>query len=305
MMLTDLAIAARKSGLKVVERPGWKTRGHGQMSGVKTIVAHHDVTPKSLVNGALEYIEREILSQLTLARDGTVYVVAAGLCYHAGVVHHVDQSNAWAIGIEAAHSGSVNDPWPPVQYDAYVRLCRALADHYNRPTSSVLGHKEVAKPTGRKSDPTFDMDEFRAKVAEKEEDVELTDIVGTNPASGAANTVKDALNISQHYSFKTYQETVAQRASFTSLLGAIQALNEGEPFDEQKLLDSIQERVREGARLGITDAVTILNAATPSAEPGWEAPVDSELPDKPDPTEPTAEPSDGPLGDEVPDKPNP
>ena len=164
MMLTDLADACRKSGLRVVERPGWRTRGHGRMTRVESITCHHDVSPARLVQGALGYIEANALSQLTLARDGTVYVVAAGLCYHAGVVHHAWMGNAYAIGIEAAHTGSPGDPWPGVQYAAYVRLVGALSAHYRVPLDRCLGHKEVARPTGRKSDPTFDMNEFRQDV---------------------------------------------------------------------------------------------------------------------------------------------
>ena len=44
-------------------------------------------------------------------------------------------------------------------------LCRALADHYGVPNARVLGHREIAKPAGRKVDPNFDMTAFRAAVA--------------------------------------------------------------------------------------------------------------------------------------------
>ena len=82
MMLTDLADACRKSGLKVIEANGWRTRGHGQMAAVRTIVCHHTAGPSTgnmpslntIINGrpGLE----GPLSQLGLARDGTVYVIA-------------------------------------------------------------------------------------------------------------------------------------------------------------------------------------------------------------------------------------
>jgi N-acetyl-anhydromuramyl-L-alanine amidase AmpD len=51
-----------------------------------------------------------------------------------------------------------------VQHAAYVRLVAALAEHYGIPLSNVQGHKEVAKPLGRKIDPTFDMTDFRRRV---------------------------------------------------------------------------------------------------------------------------------------------
>ena len=170
--LIDLADACRKSGLKVVERPGWQKRGHGPMGAVRTIVCHHTAGPATGNAPSLGYIERNGLAHIVLARDGTVYVVAAGLCHHAGVVKQATYGNAYAIGIEAEHVGTT-PRWPAVQYAAYVRLCRALIDHYDLPVSRVLGHKEVCHPPGRKIDPTFPMPAFREAVATQEDDVAL------------------------------------------------------------------------------------------------------------------------------------
>jgi N-acetyl-anhydromuramyl-L-alanine amidase AmpD len=164
MYLTDLADACRSSGLRVVEQSGWRSRGHGQISSVRTIVCHHTAGPATGEAPSLNYIQTRSLSQLVLGRSGTVYVVAAGLCYHAGVVHEAIWGNRYSIGIEAEATG--RDPWPSVQYDAYARLCAALISHYKLPISDVRGHKEVAKPTGRKIDPNFDMPAFRRRIAE-------------------------------------------------------------------------------------------------------------------------------------------
>lgn len=170
MLLSDLADACRKSGLPVVEVDGWRTRGHGEFLGVNSVVVHHTATPKSVAG---DYPSLRIvrdgrsdlpgpLSQLGLGRNGTVYVIAAGVAYHAGATFFQRQDNWHAIGIEAEHDGV--SPWNPVQHSAYVRLVAALADHYGIPLSNVQGHKEVAEPLGRKIDPTFDMTEFRARV---------------------------------------------------------------------------------------------------------------------------------------------
>lgn len=169
MWLTDLAAIARSTGCPVVEVSGWKTRGHGPMTDVRTIICHHTAGPKSGNYPSLSTVENGRpgldgpLAQLGLARDGTVYVIAAGLCWHAGVSRDPSYTNSHAIGIEAEGTGS--DPWPDVQMDAYARLCRALADHYRVPCSRVLGHKETCAPVGRKPDPNFDMDAFRARIA--------------------------------------------------------------------------------------------------------------------------------------------
>lgn len=170
MMLTDLAEAARKSGLPVEEVDGWRTRGHGHMIAVNTIACHHTATSaKAAGNYPSLGIVRDgrsdlpgPLSQLGLGRDGTVYVIAAGVAYHAGATFFPRQDNWHAIGIEAEHDGV--SAWNPVQHAAYVRLVAALAEHYGVPLSNVQGHKEIATPLGRKVDPTFDMTAFRARV---------------------------------------------------------------------------------------------------------------------------------------------
>lgn len=169
MMLTNLATTVRASGLRVIEVPGWKTRGHGQMTAVQSIACHHTAGPKTgnmpslntVVNGRSDL--KGPLAQLCLGRDGTVYVVAAGVCWHAGAVWATYMDNWHAIGIEAEATGV--DPWPPVQMAAYAKLCAALRHGYGVPNRYVLGHKEICKPKGRKTDPNFDMDDFRVAVA--------------------------------------------------------------------------------------------------------------------------------------------
>lgn len=169
-MLTNLAAVVRTSGLKVVEVAGWRTRGHGQMTSVEAIICHHtagaptgDYPSLGVVRDGRAGLAGP-LSQLGLGRSGTVYVIAAGVCYHAGATFFTWQNNWHAIGIEAEATGTAD--WPSVQYNAYVRLCAALRHGYGVPNPRVLGHKEVAKPLGRKPDPNFNMDTFRRKVAE-------------------------------------------------------------------------------------------------------------------------------------------
>lgn len=181
-MLTDLVDACRKSGLEVVEIDGWRTRGHGDIGTIETIVAHHTATAASAPG---DYPSLRIvrdgrsdlagpLAQLGLGRSGTVYVIAAGLCFHAGETFTSEQGNFHAIGIEAEHDGI--SPWPVELVDAYARLCAALCQHYGLSPFRVLGHKEVAAPLGRKTDPNFDMDAFRARViAVEQEELDVTE----------------------------------------------------------------------------------------------------------------------------------
>ncbi|CAF4086829.1 unnamed protein product [Adineta steineri] len=174
MMLTNLADILREAGLTVIESDGWKTRGHGKMTSVKSIICHHTAGPATGDYPSLKTVRdgrKDLsgpLSQLGLGRSGKWYVIAAGLCYHAGVVTDTSlYSNANAIGIEAEGTGipstdSGHTHWPDVQYESYLRGVKALQKAFNVPTSHVKGHKEIAAPAGRKADPNFSMDEFRA-----------------------------------------------------------------------------------------------------------------------------------------------
>jgi hypothetical protein len=173
-MLTNLADILRNADLPVIEVDGWKTRSHGQMNSVKSIICHHTAGPATGDFPSLAIVRdgrpdlSGPLSQLGLGRTGTWYVIAAGLSYHAGVV--IDPTlyaNANAIGIEAEGTGvpSTNSGhayWPEVQYQSYLRGVRALQATFDVPTGRVMGHKEIAAPLGRKTDPNFSMDEFRA-----------------------------------------------------------------------------------------------------------------------------------------------
>ena len=81
-MLTDLADVLRGAGLTVVERPGWQSRGHGPMSGVRCVVLHHTAGPATGEAPSLGVVENGRpdltgpLAQLVLGRSGTWYVVA-------------------------------------------------------------------------------------------------------------------------------------------------------------------------------------------------------------------------------------
>lgn len=177
MILTDLADILRDAGLTVTETPGWRQRGRGPMSGIRTIVCHHTGGPSTPADGkpfpSLTVIRdgrdlgtptelRGPLAQLGLAFDGTWHVIAAGRANHAGRVRHPDWANEWAIGIEAQNNG--RDPWPQAQLDSYARGCAALVRAYRLTVEDVRGHKEICDPPGRKTDPSFDMTQFRDHV---------------------------------------------------------------------------------------------------------------------------------------------
>lgn len=190
-MLLELADVARGAGLRVVEVPGWRERGHpGGMTDVRAVVLHHTAGPAAGDAPSLAVVRdgrpdlAGPLAHIVLARSGTVHVVAAGLCWHTGATLERWQGNAYAIGIEAEHTGKVGDPWPPAQLAALRTLCRALMARYEVPAERVVGHREIAVfppghpragQLGRKPDLAgIDHDAFRASL-EKEDAVPTAD----------------------------------------------------------------------------------------------------------------------------------
>lgn len=176
--LTWLPNVLRAAGLKVIEVDGWKTRGRGDIGQIKFVLCHHTATQQP-GNAPSLWIVRDgrpdvtgPLSQLVLGRDGTFYVVAAGRANHAGKGSWnkmEDVGNSSSIGIEAENNGlsqikpAEGEPWPKVQMDAYARGVAAILKHLKLSVKECVAHKEYAPK--RKIDPSFGMNEFRAKVA--------------------------------------------------------------------------------------------------------------------------------------------
>jgi hypothetical protein len=171
--LSWLPEVLENAGLKVAEQPGWLTRGRGDLAAVKGVVCHHTAGPATGNMPSLGVVTNGRddlpgpLSQLCLGRDGTYFVVAAGRANHAGPGRWrgVTTGNSSFIGIEAENRGRPGDAWPEVQKDAYRRGVAAILGKIGAGAEMCCGHGEYALPSGRKNDPLFDMDDFRADVA--------------------------------------------------------------------------------------------------------------------------------------------
>jgi N-acetyl-anhydromuramyl-L-alanine amidase AmpD len=175
--LTWLSQVLLDAGLRVAEQPGWKTRGRGDVGTTKGVICHH--TAGSLAGNmpSLRIVTEGRadlpgpLAQLCLGRDGTFFVVAAGRANHAGRGNWqgLTSGNTNFIGIEAENTGHTSgpkaEPWPAIQMDAYRRGVAAILKTVGANAIMCCGHKEYALPQGRKTDPTFDMDDFRMRVA--------------------------------------------------------------------------------------------------------------------------------------------
>ena len=162
------------AGLKVSLVDGWETRGHDGLGRILGVICHYTGTPDTRRNmPTLDLLVRGRsdlpgpLSQLGLGRDGTYYIIASGRANHAGrgEWNGITAGNTSLIGVEAENSGRRDDPWPAVQLDAYHRGVAAILREVGRTAASCCGHREYARPTGRKTDPNFEMDDFRQRVA--------------------------------------------------------------------------------------------------------------------------------------------
>ena len=162
----------RDARLPIAIEPGWEKRGRPFPGDIGAVVCHHTAGREGCNACSLGTVRdgreglRNLLSQLLLAQDGVFVVVGSGVAWHAGKseLHGRTNLNSWTIGIEAENSGKPSDPIVGVQYEHYVRGVAAILRFLKRGPEWAAAHKEVARPRGRKPDPTFDMVTFRADV---------------------------------------------------------------------------------------------------------------------------------------------
>ena len=166
-----LADVLRAAGLKVIEQPGWRNRGHGDFKSITHVMWHHtagggDQDWYWVQNGTNGLAGP--LSQLVLERDGTYRIIAAGVAWHAGVGSWpglpTNNANWHAIGIEAVNNGRGQE-WPQVQREAYRIGTAAILRKLGRGADGVVAHKEYAKIQGKIDPYGFDMADERRRVA--------------------------------------------------------------------------------------------------------------------------------------------
>ena len=165
-----LADELRAWGLTVIEHDGWLDRGHGDFLDIRGVICHH--TAGGGVNDwkIVQYGRSDLpgpLAQIVLERDGTVRLIAVGVCWHAGRGSHpgwpTNDANWHTIGIEAVNSGTGSQPWTPEQLDAYKRICAAILRKIGRTAKDCVAHREYSSEG--KIDPWgIDMNSFRADV---------------------------------------------------------------------------------------------------------------------------------------------
>lgn len=174
--LTWLADACRDTGYPTIEVAGWRTAGHGPMTADHGVVGHWTAGPDSwethsntpslrVVRDGRPGLDGPLCNVYT-AFDGTLYVVAAGKAWHAGVSGWLGETdlNDTFVGNEVESPGGFS--YTPEQLDVTPRLHAALLLRMGRTASWSCAHFECALPPGRKPDgPARDMNAFRRTVA--------------------------------------------------------------------------------------------------------------------------------------------
>src|ERR1700754_388523 len=166
-------------GDKLKTLDGWKDRGHGDFGDIWGVMWHHtgnsNATAESIRDGRPD-LEGPV-SNLHIAPDGTVTIVAVGVCWHAGKGDYPglpsDNANNRLIGIECAWptirpDGSYDkgERWPDAQIISMRDVGAALTNKLGYAAERNIGHKEWAGAKQGKWDPgNIAMDWFRGEIA--------------------------------------------------------------------------------------------------------------------------------------------
>lgn len=178
--LEDVLRAYDGPKLKVRALPDWQQYGHGDMLDIRGVMIHHTgnaAEPAESIRRGRPDLPGP-LAQLHIAPDGTVTVVAGGVCWHAGAGSYrwlpTDMGNYHLIGIECAWPRDTSitpqtqwsERWPDAQIIAMRDATAAILMRLGLDSSRVIGHKEYAGAVQGKWDPgNLDMTWFRGEVA--------------------------------------------------------------------------------------------------------------------------------------------
>lgn len=168
-------------GKKLKTLPGWDDWGHGDFGDIWGVMWHHTgnsaATAQSIWDGRPDLAGP--VSNLHIAPDGTVTIVAVGVCWHAGEGSGfglpTDNANNRLIGIECAWPDARPDlplgydpaqRWPDAQIISMRDVGAALTNKLGYGAERNIGHKEWAGSAQGKWDPgNIDMNWFRGEIA--------------------------------------------------------------------------------------------------------------------------------------------
>ena len=166
-------------GDKLEILPGWENSGHGDFGDIWGVMWHHTGNSRERAQSIREGRPDLAgpLSNLHIAPDGTVTIVAVGVCSHSGRGSGfglpTNAANNRLIGIECAWptirpDGTFDkgERWPDAQIISMRDVAAALTKKLGRGAERNISHKEWAGSAQGKWDPgNIDMNWFRGEVA--------------------------------------------------------------------------------------------------------------------------------------------
>lgn len=175
--MKEIAALMRDSGLEVYATSGWEGMGVSSSVNYWAVLEHHtaateDIT-NMLINGRSDLPGP--LCNWELQKYGRWGLIASGRANHAG---EGTLPSSESYGIEATGPQNYPDTYGPNafpdNYNSYVTGVACILAVMNADVSDVFGHKETARPVGRKIDPYFDMGQMRSKVDQGIEGEDMT-----------------------------------------------------------------------------------------------------------------------------------
>jgi N-acetylmuramoyl-L-alanine amidase CwlA len=166
----------------------------GGEADVDTIVLHHTAGTGSARSTALYFADpkSKVSSHYVIGKDGAIVqcVQDAKRAWHAGqsAFRGRGDVNDFSIGIELVNRGDGKDPFPDPQYWALADLVAYLMQAYRIPAERVVGHRDVALPPGRKTDPAsnFDWARLRRLVGDRQKPAAPRPVSPAPPAAAPA-----------------------------------------------------------------------------------------------------------------------
>jgi hypothetical protein len=226
-MMKEAAALMDDAGLVVKASSGWESRGRSSDVNYWAVIAHHTASTSDndslLINGRSDLPGP--LCNWALHANGDWVLIASGRANHAG---EGTVSNSESQGIEATGPWGYPDTYGPAafkQYDEYEIGCAALLAAMDADISDLFGHKETARPVGRKIDPYFDMPSFRTGVESGEDELPYSEQELTNFAkSGAKSALNDwdsarPARLTEDESVKPYTITEIQGVWGSGMVG--------------------------------------------------------------------------------------
>lgn len=158
----------QKPGVISMPSPNQGSRPGGA-NDISAIVLHHTADDAS-AQATGRYFQNpaaQVSAHYTVGKDGTIVqsVPDGKRAWHAGVSSFQGRGdvNDFSIGIEIVNKGNGSDPYTDAQYKALTNLVAWICQTYNVPISRITGHKDIALPKGRKTDPSPNFDWNRVR----------------------------------------------------------------------------------------------------------------------------------------------